>query len=67
MKSESPIVPSAHHPALFFTQPGTPAASALLTIVAKSSRPVIPANNIFNTKNPFKQNISKVPMNITSA
>ena len=50
MKSESAIVPSAHHPALFFTQAGTPAASALLTIVAKSSRPVIPANNAFNTK-----------------
>ena len=62
MKSESPIVPSAHQPALFFTHAGTPAASALVPIAVKSKRLAIPANNIFNTKIDLDQYIWLVPI-----
>ncbi len=50
IKSESAIVPSAHQPALFFTQFGTPAASALVATVAKSNKLVITVKTIFNKK-----------------
>ena len=63
----SSIWPSAHQPALFLTQVGTLAASALETIVNKSKRPVIPANNIFNTKKTFLLYIWIVPIGTTSA
>ena len=51
MKSESPIVPSAHQPALFFTQPGTLDASAVVAHVTKSKAEEIQAKSTFIREN----------------